>query len=76
MVDQEHLDFSARLRSGLSNLDALGRLNIWTGQTRLDAEWASADLPNLARYAARAPDLVVLGGALNLKAHAQSADSN
>ncbi|MBT9546598.1 MAG: translocation/assembly module TamB domain-containing protein [Candidatus Sericytochromatia bacterium] len=74
LVDQEHFDFSARLRSSLSNLDAQGRLNIWTGQTRLDAEWASADLPNLARYAARVPDLVVLGGALNLKAHAQWED--
>jgi len=74
LVDQEHLDFSARLRSSLSDLDALGRLNIWTGQTRLEAALASTDLRSWTGYAARVPDLSVLGGALRLKAHAQWED--
>lgn len=74
VADQEYLHFSARLRSPLSDLDAQGRLNIWTGQTSLDAAWASQDLRTLTAYAARVPDLTVLGGALHVKAHAQWAD--
>jgi hypothetical protein len=71
IVDQDHLDFSARLRSALSNLDTQGRLNIWTGQTRLQAELNNPNLHTVASYAARVPELNVLSGALAVKALAE-----
>ncbi|PIQ24436.1 hypothetical protein COW36_24610 [bacterium (Candidatus Blackallbacteria) CG17_big_fil_post_rev_8_21_14_2_50_48_46] len=69
--DQEHLDFSARLRSRLSDLDAQGQLNIWSGQTEIQAELTNPDLKPAAAYAVRVKDLKISQGAvaLKLKAH-------